>query len=182
MKRKSHRLNERGAVLIAGLLILVVLSILGVTTMQSSLLQERMVGNLEQKDLAFQMAEAGLRDAENFILTTALLPASFNGTAGLYTPAAAGDQPHWNSIDWNNVEQYRVYSANDDVADLPELQRPRYIIELLASVSGEADEDASQAYGPDDGTGARVYRITSRGLSPNGRAVVMLQTTYLHQL
>jgi Tfp pilus assembly protein PilX len=54
---------------------------------------------------------------------------------------------------------------------------PRYIIEYMAPVNIETEgsvkfEDIGEA---EHG----IYRITSRGVSRNGRSIVMLQTTYI---
>lgn len=56
--------NQRGVVLIASLLILLLLTLLGLTAMQTTTLEEKMAGNTSDRTLAFQAAEAALRDAE----------------------------------------------------------------------------------------------------------------------
>ncbi|OGR32354.1 MAG: hypothetical protein A2091_00395 [Desulfuromonadales bacterium GWD2_61_12] len=66
--------NESGAVLIVSLILLLVLTLLGITAMQSTTLEEKMAGNLADRNLAFQAAEAALRDAENEIENGSLLP------------------------------------------------------------------------------------------------------------
>lgn len=53
--------NQKGVVLITGLVFLVMMTILGVTAMQNTVLEERMAGNLRDENLAFQAAEAALR-------------------------------------------------------------------------------------------------------------------------
>ena len=55
--------RERGAVLIVALLFLVMLTLLGVTAMTGTTLEERMAGNARDNAVAFQAAEAALRDA-----------------------------------------------------------------------------------------------------------------------
>ena len=57
----SHR--ERGAVLIVALLFLVMLTMLGITAMTGTTMEERMAGNARDNSIAFQAAEAALRDA-----------------------------------------------------------------------------------------------------------------------
>lgn len=60
----SHFLHpEKGAVLIVALLFLVMLTLLGVTAMTGSTMEERMAGNARDTSVAFQAAEAALRDA-----------------------------------------------------------------------------------------------------------------------
>lgn len=51
-------------VLVISLLILLVMTVLGIAAIQSTTLQERMAGNLHDRDLAFQAAEAALRRGE----------------------------------------------------------------------------------------------------------------------
>lgn len=167
--------NEQGAVLITGLMLILLLTLFGLGAMQSTTLQERMAGNMQQRDLAFQAAEAGLRDAENYIGSLALLPA-FNNTGGLYTPITDGTTPRWDSVNWNAATpNYFTYQAGD-LGTTPPYPLPKYIIEYVASIEDEADD--SEAYGA-SGTKSDMLRITSRGVSPNGRSVVRLQTTYL---
>ena len=57
----SH--HERGAVLIVALLFLVMLTMLGITAMTGTTMEERMAGNARDNSVAFQAAEAALRDA-----------------------------------------------------------------------------------------------------------------------
>lgn len=176
MKRNFYKLNDRGAALIAGLLILVVLSILGVTTMQSSLLQERMAGNMEQRDVAFQRAEAALREAEAWIGTQvagASLPA-FNNNNGLYQAPSGGASPHWQTVDWTaEPGNYREYGGGELDNSYP---LPRYIIEFVAIISNPDSQSLAVDDTPDN---FGMYRISSRAVSPNNRAEVILQTTYL---
>jgi len=165
MIQKIYRLNDRGVALIAGLLILVVLSILGITTMQSSLLQERMAGNFEQRDIAFQVAEAGLRSAENFLLQSVVLP-PFNNTNGLY----GQDSNLWKGTEdwWNATDKTKSGSFGS-----------RYYVEEILT---EIDISDSLKFGSGASGTATMYRITSRGIGsgPIGRqSIVFLQSTYM---
>jgi len=56
--------RQRGAVLVVGLIILVVLTLLSVQGMRSNLAQERMGSNMRERNVAFQAAEAALRVGE----------------------------------------------------------------------------------------------------------------------
>lgn len=56
----NGRNNQKGAVLIMALVILVVMTILGVTVMNTSSLEEKMAGNTQEHTRAFQVAESGL--------------------------------------------------------------------------------------------------------------------------
>lgn len=63
--------KQQGAVLAVALIFLLVLTLLGVSSMKSTLLEEKMAGNMRDQSLAFQAAEAALRDGEAFIETLA---------------------------------------------------------------------------------------------------------------
>lgn len=75
-----HR--EKGAVLIVALLFLVMLTLLGVTAMTGSTMEERMAGNARDTSVAFQAAEAALRDARRDL---GEYPLAFGGRRNLPT-------------------------------------------------------------------------------------------------
>jgi len=62
--RYSRLKHQGGAALMFSLIFLLLLTIIGLTAMQSSTLQERMAGNTRDTNLAFQAAELGLRAGE----------------------------------------------------------------------------------------------------------------------
>ncbi len=73
--------TQAGVVLVVSLIILLLLTIIGLSAMQTTALEERMAGNLRDKDLAFQVAESALRAAE---LSVQTIPLSS------YTPLCTG--------------------------------------------------------------------------------------------
>lgn len=156
---------QHGAVLIVALVFLMVSTILGVTAMSSTSLQERMAGNLRDSNLAFQAAESALRDGENF-LQQATLPA-FGGTAGLLQRQnESGRVEFWNAHDW--AGNSRAGTAIAGVADLP-----RYVIEELPPVPIAGGSVRFGAL-PD----VRFYRVTARGVGGTQDAVNLLQSNY----
>ncbi|MDO6563629.1 PilX N-terminal domain-containing pilus assembly protein [Amphritea sp. 1_MG-2023] len=62
--------RQRGSVLVVSLIFVVLMSLIAVSGMQLSSLEERMAGNHQDKDRAFQAAEAALVEGEQFVLTT----------------------------------------------------------------------------------------------------------------
>ena len=59
--------RQHGAVLIVALLFLVILTMLGLTAMSGTTMEERMAGNTRDINVALQAAEAALRDARRDI-------------------------------------------------------------------------------------------------------------------
>ena len=59
--------NQRGAVLIVALVILLVVTALGAAAMRSATLEMRMANNSQERQQAFDAAEAALRNAEAWL-------------------------------------------------------------------------------------------------------------------
>ncbi len=164
--------KQQGSALIVSLMILIVMTLLGLTAMGTSSLQERMAGNTRDTALAFQAAEAALRDGEAYYENFIISPGSaFNGTVpGLY-PAEA--RPNlFAAATWNTARPYS--GAIQGVS-----QQPRYIIQMLGPI-GDPDNDINvSGYGESSGIGnVTAVRITARGVGGTNNSVVLLQTTY----
>jgi len=169
--------RQQGMALFISLVLLLVLTIIGVSAVQTSTLETRMARNEHDSLLAFQAAESALRDAEAF-LETVVSTGAFNetGTSGLWSIPALDEPNRWESDEvWTGTTS--VESATD-VGDVV-AARPRYFIEHLASIIRE--ENAYQIDDPySGGTTDRVeiFRITARGTGGTALARVLLQSTY----
>lgn len=74
--RSPASLNQQhGATLAIVLIFLVLVTLIGVTAMTTTTLEEKMAGNLKEQNLAFQAAEAALRDAKLDITGTDIMGA-----------------------------------------------------------------------------------------------------------
>lgn len=74
LHRTLPRRAQRGAVLMISLMFLVILTMLALTSMSGTTLEERMAGQYRDLNLAFQAAEAGLRDAERDLFSVGAAP------------------------------------------------------------------------------------------------------------
>lgn len=61
--------QQRGAVLIVALIMLLLLTIIGLSSMRGTSLQENMAGNMRDSNLALQASEAALRKGEEEVIT-----------------------------------------------------------------------------------------------------------------
>ena len=172
---------QRGAILIFCLVFLLVLTTMGVASMESTVLEERMAGNMQDHNAAFQAAESSLQAAENWLIGQTLWPAtSSDGSTTVWELNAIDpddeDALHWwedadrQTSDWweNNAE------AVAGVAGLA--SAPRYTVEELADIN------AGQSLAIGTGVQNRVrvfHRITARGVGTSNSAVVRLQSTYV---
>ncbi len=65
--KKGRQGNQTGSALAVALVFTLLMTIIGVAAMQTATLQERMAGNLRDRNLAFQAAEAALREGEVWV-------------------------------------------------------------------------------------------------------------------
>ncbi|OEO27023.1 hypothetical protein AX279_01700 [Pseudomonas sp. J237] len=64
LQQVEFNVRQRGAVLIVALIMLLILTVIAVSSMQGTSLQETMAGSARDKNLAFQASEAALREGE----------------------------------------------------------------------------------------------------------------------
>jgi type IV pilus assembly protein PilX len=170
--------NQSGAVLVVGLVLLLILTVIGLASIRGSDLQERMAGNMRDRNVAFQSAEAALREGES-VLNAALLPV-FTGEEPGYWPdlnkqPAMEPRPiNWTEEEW---ESNSVELPEDTIARV--VKQPRYAVEkvivtgLAASQGSAVDHESVEKM-----TEAEYFRITSRALGVTEDTEVILQTTF----
>jgi len=163
--------TQRGAVLVISLLILLVMTILGVSSMSSTTLQERMANNNNQRQIAFQAAEAALRAGEAYLVANvtgvAELATTFNATTpvvGMYSERApmVGMAPNKRpgSFDFFDDTSWLASGSAVEVTSLTGLaQPPRFIIEYMGRV-GPAPTNYS---GKKQDARQYAFRITAVG-------------------
>ncbi|RBP70380.1 PilX N-terminal domain-containing pilus assembly protein [Marinobacter nauticus] len=189
---------ERGSVLIVSLIFLLLLTIVGVSSMSMTNLEERMAGNFRDHDSAFQAAEAALLDAEEYVessfdITSAYTSPACTGancyssacTGGLCfhgtfenstTPVkdcSPGTVKEWedNSI-WSTASKTRGLS--DQISGT--VENARYIIEFRCFMprdpsNATPDADIFAQWSP-------AFRITAVASGTSTDSTVMLQSIY----
>lgn len=164
--------RERGAAMVIALVMLLVLTVLGTATSRLTLLEERMTGNTQDNRVAFQAAEAGLREGED-LLEAPVLP-EFDGAGGLHQPAEPDDEPLWRTLDFASAGDASQYDGFADAEGSLNRAGAGWFIEELPRVPTSGVSLAADAAVDD----VRFYRVTARGVGIAGAATVTLQTTY----
>jgi len=177
--QSSHIAVQRGATLVVGLIMLLLMTVIGLAAMRGSGMQELMAGNMRDRNLAFQAAEAGLRAAEN-VLNGAALPAFDGSQAGYATADSVAMQDSRNTGFWDDYD----WDENDSVLtnmNLPLVEsQPRFVIEEVTTTiatsgaDGGAIDFASTLKAED----IIYYRVTSRGVGGTSNAVAIVQSTF----
>jgi type IV pilus assembly protein PilX len=177
MISKSHK-NQHGAILVTAMLLLLVLTIIGITAAQMTRMQERMAGNLRDQNLAFQGSEAGLRDGEELIRSavdrpdTCIEAPCLFWTRGYLANVPTQDQDWWDDNATELEADGDRSSAAHDMADLE--SDPQFVVESLGFST--AGGSLVQGHGPLDGRD--FFQVTARSTGGSGSATTVLRTTY----
>ena len=165
--------RQSGAALIVALVMLLVMTIIGVTASRTSTLQERMAGNMRQRALAFEVAETTLRVGEAWIQNQVGGPRPF-----AVSLAACGAPPcdvlaldslaPLADATWTGTNTRQAIGE----MQLPLAATPRYYIEQQQFIP----DSLTQGQGPQS---VRIYyRITARALGESATAESILRSTF----
>ena len=178
--RNNLHQGQAGAVLIISLIMLLLLTLIGVTGTGVSTLEEKMAGNMRDRSLAFQAAESALRSGEAAVAAALAVcptvqPAGFYQLQDADCDGTKETTPVWDTIIWSDDNKSIKYNtdANSATIDLANLSAdPRYIIEDVGA-SCAAVETPCQAVNQ-----RHNFRITARATGGTTNSVVMLQSIY----
>lgn len=183
MKKLLHiaiQRKQRGAILVFCLVFLAILTVMGTSGMETTILEERMSSNMRDHSMAFQSAEAALKNAEAWLVGQASLPtASGDGSTTVWSENAmdpsSTDGKYW----WNHTNINAAWwTANADAITGVHgvASQPLYVIEEYRT----ADNGNSLAIGSGEQPRTRTfYRITARGVGVNGNTSIRVQSIFV---
>lgn len=168
--RLQHR--QQGAVLVVSLIMLLVVTLIAVSGMQGTVMEEKMAGNTRDRNLAFQTTESALREAEIYIESLASL-GGFTGSGGLY--GLLDDEPYYADEDtWAETDEHIVASAPHG-----SYAAPRYFIKSYTIARGTEGALNLSGYGDNKGTGdVTVFNVTARGTGAGAESAEVILRTY----
>jgi type IV pilus assembly protein PilX len=179
---ENRRSKQTGIVLFVALILLVILSLLGVTAARMQTVEERMARNEDNRQTGAQAAEAALRNAEGGILAGIYSTFSANAN-GLYelTPSAGSVV---SGINWQTAGAATVLSYTGPTNTGPNLssipagaQAPKYVIESLPPVAVPG-ESINQVQYAAPTTPVAVYRVTANGQGADQTSSTTLQSIF----
>ncbi|EAR20900.1 pilus assembly PilX family protein [Nitrococcus mobilis] len=174
-----QRQPQSGSVLIVSLLFLLVLTLIGITSMQGVSLEEKMAGNARGGTLAFQAAEAALRDGETWVMGIDLYdpptPVDTCSTApcALWETGKPESYPETKTMAWwqSNGREYGVAGTQELTTSAGD---PRFLVEYLGYDPANSvlnSNERARRIGP------HFYRATAAGFGPQASAQRVLQST-----
>ncbi|AFU98918.1 pilus assembly PilX family protein [Simiduia agarivorans] len=184
--------NQQGATLVVAMVLLLVMSLIGLSSVVSSTLQEKMASNAQQRTLARAAAESGLAAAERFIATQITATSKliqFNGdNTGYYSAypvpgiiletklakqvtdlADAADPSIWTAA--NSVEV-------DDLSSAVQSKKPRYTIEYV----GRRSQSGISVWSPSaviERGAPHIFKVTAIGWARDTAVYSVLQSYFM---
>jgi len=173
-----YEYKQQGAVLVVSLILLLVMTLIAVSAMRSTTLEERMGSNTRNKETALQAAEAVLRAGEKSIQDNTTEPlATSDGTTDIWVldtpdPDASNATPWWKES--TRDQSWWASNAVDYTGTLDGVgTNPMYLIEAADFVRDSLNMGSQQ-----DESGQVYYRVTARATGGNDLARTLLQSTY----
>jgi type IV pilus assembly protein PilX len=177
----SNRQKQQGVALVVSLIILVSLTMLGLTSIQRTTTDLAMAGNQRETGLMFQAAEVGVTTAEDFI-EASNSNADFENTVpntakGLFTVDAVNTA--YTSPDYFAGTAWTAASQSATTS-LDAYEQPRYMIEYLGDRSQNPLASVNiGGYGTQQtGKIVSIYRSTARGVGLTGNSFRYLQAYF----
>lgn len=160
--------RQRGSVLIVALVMLLLMSLLAIASMQGTVMQDQMTGNMHNHDLAFQAAEAALRAGESYVESNQPLP-NVTNSSGLYDMNDP-HTPNWMGSTLSDGSGAFTYSGT--LAKVA--KQPEYYIERIATVQPSGSSIEAGTALPT----TAYYRITALGYGGTKDSIVVLSSIY----
>lgn len=159
--------GERGSALMIGLLLLLLMTLLSLLTTTETRTESRITSNHLDRIIAFQAAEAALREAEGRLVRPNPSEA-LETLAGFYDENAA---PSLNYSAWNDSNSFEYGGTIPGLAE-----PPRYVIDQLRSSSNmQGYLVIGEVYHSRE---RNLYRITVTATGRSGQTRVVIQSTF----
>jgi len=166
--------KQKGAILVSGLIFLLVLTLIGISGMQSVTLSEKMTANMRDSQIAFQAAESALADGEQWLLSQTQQP---TGVAGCDSPPCQ----LWDNSTLGNIsamsQSWWQTQANTYSSSLYGLNnQPQYVLEEYTFVPYELSPEARAK-----GQGYHYYKVTAKGSGKQTNSNIFLESIFATQ-
>lgn len=158
----QSRSRSQGSALIVGLIMLLLITLLAVTGMRNTILQERMAGNMYDRSLAFQASESATRAGEQWLENNNL------------TPLESADP----LVDLVTDNRLRSWDGSNATGTRPDLN-PGAGLSLFADPAFHVGPPQRKRIGIETPpTFVKRYAVTARGVGGTSDSVVIVQSVY----
>lgn len=172
MNIPSAAKQQKGVVLVISLIMLLLLTIIGVTAMRTTSLEEKMAGNMRSQSLAFQSAETALRDREAWLALQTVEPAvGVNDVHehGAVDPTPGTEAPWWSeaNVAWWLANGLITSFTPTGTATAPyTITEYQFVEDSIGALGSGSVSKPATSY----------YTITAKGTGGTDQARVLLQS------
>ncbi|RLA09513.1 MAG: hypothetical protein DRQ59_13085 [Gammaproteobacteria bacterium] len=169
---KPGQNSQRGVSILVALVMLLVLTLIGVSSMNSSIVELKMASSMQQQGIALNRAEELLRVGETNIDTIITNPAAYDFAAAGDGYYVAADNINVRNVDWPTQGLVSIKpDANVD---------DTYVVEYLGAkpIPGESVKIATD--GRIVGGAVHTFLLTTRSVAGKG-AVRLVQSIYVSE-
>jgi type IV pilus assembly protein PilX len=181
-RHTATRRQQNGVILFISMLLLLILTLIGITAARLQVSQEAMARNDHNHQLAIQAAEAALRSAEaaiwNGIYSSADFATNSNGLYELITEISAGAGTSYaDTIDWNNPGTASMPYRGPALSNVPApTSQSQIILENLPPAARAGEPLCTASYGASQA--CSVYRITAHAVGGDATSNATLQSIF----
>ncbi len=187
----SPRATQRGVALVVALILLVVLTLVGLAAVRGTIMQQKMTSNFSDRQIAFQVGEAGLRQAQIVVqglatpISTAALPATIRNCSPASGIVCLANPLTDTTLPAADIITVPKGSFNASGGGSVAAGQPKYVIEYMGNFKAPTPTvqqlSGCSGYAPCGlSNTADYYRITVSSGPTDGsdRATVMLQSMF----
>lgn len=188
----AYKSTQSGAVLVVALVMLLILTLIGVSGMSSVTLEEKMVSNMQNANKSFQGAEAALNECETFLreqATVVLHQASKTSslsdlqnkthrviTANSFPVGWWQDQDFWNA--YGNASVIDSIARTDAMPDGVS-SAPLCFTEYIGNGTSSMDSDTSLYPGANSADAKLVYRVTASSFGADTKSQSIVESLFV---
>lgn len=194
--RPRRRAGQRGAALLVALILLVVITVVGLAAIGATILQNKAAANQYDRQIAFQAAEAALRQGQVAIQKAAATQPAPAGFEDCSAPLIPGTPPSYGTpVNVCLDNPFSDPNKNVVVTTVPPsafsagplaATKPQYVVQYLGQFLAPTPQVKLISNPPSYGSGVQgqlsdYYRITARSGDPTktgNRSIVTLQSTF----
>ena len=170
MNFRSSAARQRGVSLLVAMVMLIVLTLVGVSSMNTAIVELKMASSMQQQNRALNRANEMLRVAELDVEDIVTTPSAFNFSGGGDGYYVTADNIDVFVRDWTNLNP----NEDPDNGDL-------YVIEYLGPKEIPNESVKYSTDGRIIGGAVHTFRITSRDTTGRG-ALRIAQSLYVTEL
>lgn len=168
---------QKGVVLVVSLMILLTMTLVGITAMRVTVLEERMSGNLRDQNLAFQASESALMYGIEWVRNLPDAPdANESGSNKVWEEGVLGTSPPMGDFGDPDDELdtgYIEFGAIDNMEEpnlLGVVAQPRLVVEESQFIPDDLSPETRATR-----TGVIYYTVTALGYGGSANARSMVQ-------